>query len=224
MFYFSRGEQVALALLLVALVAAAGAMWWAGARASTPREPFFVEAPSAPINQQALVHVCGAVRRPGVYAMPPGARVCDALKRAGGATQTADTTAVNLAAEVQDGQQLYLPARAASPAAAAAAPSSAPSSPTAVAATPVTTAPTKAASPSPPPKLRPGQKISLNHADAKQFERLPGIGPAYATRIVEYRKRLKAETGQGFTRVEQLLEIPGIGPRRFADVKDYVTL
>jgi competence protein ComEA len=212
MFYFSRREQVALVLLLAALVGAAGAMWWVGSRALAPSEPFFVDVPAAASGEKVTVHVCGEVGKPGLYAVAAGTRVHEAIRLAGGPTANADLNAVNLAAEAVDGQQIYVPARGAS------------------AAQPVATAqsppapPTRAPHQRPTPTLAAGQKININRAGAEQLDQLPGIGPAYARKIIQYRERLKAETGQGFTRVEQLMEIPGIGPKRFADIKDRVTL
>ncbi len=61
--------------------------------------------------QAAVIHVAGAVRRPGVYRMKAGARVRDAVRRAGGASTGADLDAINLAAKVADGQQVVVPGR-----------------------------------------------------------------------------------------------------------------
>src|SRR5258705_6059974 len=77
----------------------------------------------------ALVHVAGAVRRPGVYRLSPGARIQDAVRRAGGGTGAADVNAVNLAAKVTDGQQVIVPRRA-SAGAAGVAPTAEPGAPT----------------------------------------------------------------------------------------------
>lgn len=207
MFYFSRREQVALALLILALIAGAGALWWVGARAAKPAEPFFVDAPTASSAENITVHVCGEVAKPGLYSAAAGTRVNDIIRLAGGPTANADLNALNLAAEVVDGQQIRVPARAAETGksqseASSSQPRNNPSAAAAFAAA----------------------KISLNRATVDQLDQLPGIGTAYARRIVQYRERLKAETGQGFTRLEQLMEVPGIGPKRFADLKDRVTL
>lgn len=213
MFYFSRGEKVALVLLLAALIGAAGAVWWMGSRATTPTEPFFVDAPAAAASgQKVTVHVCGEVAKPGLYAVAGGTRVHEVLKLAGGTTKDADLSAVNLAAEVQDGQQINVPSKAS----AAAGPAPVPAG----------SSPASAKTPQPPRAPKPPftGKVNINRATAAQLDLLPGIGPAYAQKIVAYRSRLKAETGQGFTRVEQLMEVPGIGPKRFADIKDHVTL
>jgi len=212
MFYFSRGERVALALLIAALIAAGGAMWWLGSRATTPSEPFFVDAPAAANGEKVTVDVSGQVAKPGLYKVPAGTRIHEVLKLAGGATKAADLSDINLAAEVVDGQQVKVPSKA-----------SAATAPTPVAAV---SSPAGAKTPQQPRAPKPPftGKLNINRASAAQLDLLPGIGPAYAQKIVEYRQRLKAETGQGFTRIEQLMEVPGIGPKRFADIKDHVTL
>jgi competence protein ComEA len=108
-----------------------------------------------------VVDVAGAVARPGVYRLPRGSRVVDAVQRAGGLTRKAERTAVNLAAPVADGQQVLVAARG-SPAAAASGGGSA-----AAAAGPV----------------------SLSSATAEQLDTLPGIGPVTAQKIIAYREQ-----------------------------------
>ncbi len=103
------------------------------------------------------VHVAGAVRRPGLTRLPAGTRVATALERAGGPTGRADLTLVNLAAQVQDGQQIVVPV-------AGAAPSGAGGS-----------------------GAVPGAKIHLSTATVDQLDEIDGIGPTLAERIVEYR-------------------------------------
>jgi len=106
-----------------------------------------------------LVHVAGAVRRPGVYRLRAGARVADAVRRAGGARRRADLSAVNLASELQDGRQVLVPLRAAGGGAAAVAGATAP-----------------------------GVPLDLNTATVEQLDELDGIGPATAQQIVSYRE------------------------------------
>jgi competence protein ComEA len=106
-----------------------------------------------------VVHVAGAVRQPGVYRLRPGARVSDALQRAGGARRRADLGAVNLAAELQDGRQVLVPLRARGGGAAVA-----------------------GAAPAP------GVPLDLNTATVEQLDELDGIGPATAQQIVAYRE------------------------------------
>ena len=148
-----------------------------------------VEAPDAPA---ALVHVTGEVRRPGVYRLAAGARANEAIRRAGGPTRRADLSALNLAAPVQDGQQVLIPRRA--PAGGAAAATAAAGGPAG------------------------GGPISLSSATAEDLEALDGIGPTLAGRIVEWRR-----THGGFSSVDQLMDVPGIGPARLDALRERVT-
>lgn len=107
-----------------------------------------------------VVHVAGAVERPGVYRMPAGARVDDAVRRAGGASAKAELEAVNLAARLADGQQVVVPERVPEGGAAAAAGVGGEDGP-----------------------------ISLGTATVEQLEAIDGIGPVTAAAIVEYRDR-----------------------------------
>lgn len=179
---------------VIAAVALALAAWRLGAGggggqpARVSAEPVAAPVERGPAAARALVHVAGEVRRPGVYRVPEGARVLDAVERAGGPTADADLAALNLAAPLQDGQQVVVPARAPSGAAAA---------------------PADAAGPSGP--------VSLSSASAEDLEGLDGIGPAIAARIVEWR----AAHG-GFASVDQLAEVPGIGPGRLETLRAQV--
>lgn len=145
---------------------------------------------------RVTVHVAGAVRRPGVYRLPAGARVDDALRRAGGARGRADLAAVNLAAKLEDGRQVLVPERAAAGVAGATAGAAAPAG-AGVAAAPV----------------------NLNTATLEQLDTLDGVGPGIAQRILDYR-----EQHGGFTRVEELGEVPGIGAKRLATLTPLVTV
>ena len=110
-----------------------------------------------------IVHVAGAVRRPGVYRMRPSARVDDAVGRAGGATGRADLSQVNLAAKVEDGRQVLVPEKV------RAAPGGSPGTATA-------------------PATQPGVPLNLNTATLEQLDELDGIGPATAQSILDYRE------------------------------------
>lgn len=141
------------------------------------------------------VHVAGHVRRPGVYRLPAGSRGADALARAGGARPRAELSAVNLAARLEDGRQLLVP-RAAAGAAAAAVPAAAGA-----------------------PSGAPRAPINLNTATLEQLDTLDGVGPGIAQRILDHRARIG-----GFSRVEQLDDVPGIGPERLAALTPLVTV
>src|SRR5690606_5106967 len=127
--------------------------------------------------------VAGKVRKPGVVELPPGARVLDAVRKAGGARPGVDLSTVNLARPVTDGEQILVGI----PGARVAGPD--PSRPAA--------GPGVSAAP-----------LSLDQATLGQLERLPGIGPVLAQRILEARD----ERG-GFRTLEELLEVSGIAER-----------
>jgi competence protein ComEA len=154
---------------------------------------------SRPEPQAAVVHVAGAVRDPGVYRLPAGARVKDAVERAGGARRGSDVNAINLAAKVVDGQQVVVPSRGVGGGAAAAAAAGDAGGGGAVA----------GAAAGPP--------ISLNSATADQLDTLDGIGPATAAKIIAWRTQ-----HGGFRSVADLGQVPGIGPKKLAAIKDRV--
>src|SRR5262249_18189456 len=138
-----------------------------------------------------VVHVVGAVRRPGLYRLPHGLRVADAVGRAGGATPRADLAGINLAAPLADGEQVGGPSRSAA-AAAGAAPAGAPAA-------------------------RRAGPVQLSTATLEQLDALPGIGPATAQKILDYRRRHGA-----FRSVDELDAIPGIGPARLDQLRGLV--
>lgn len=140
------------------------------------------------------VHVAGAVRRPGLYRVPEGSRVAAALEVAGGPSRRAEVAAVNLAAPVEDGQQVIVPRRGAGVPAGPAAASG--GGETAGAA---------------------GAPISLATATVEQLDALDGIGPTLAERILAFRDRKG-----GFRSLEQLREVDGIGEKRFEALKESV--
>ena len=141
---------------------------------------------------RVVVDVAGAVNRPGVYTLPASARIEDALERAGGPARRADLSQVNRAAKVEDGRQILVPLRA---------PRAAP-------------APAAAAGASP---AAPAQPINLNTATLEQLDQLDGVGPATAQKILEYR-----EEHGGFGTVDELDQIPGIGEKRLAALREDV--
>jgi competence protein ComEA len=152
-------------------------------------------APAPPTSAaRIVVHVAGAVTAPGVYELAGGSRVGDAVAAAGGAGPDAVLDAVNLAALVNDGQQVYVPraGEAAGPAPPAAAPP--------VNGTPDAVGP-----------------LDLNAATEDELLALPGVGPVLAAAIVRHRE----ETGP-FTSVDGLLDVSGIGPARLESLRDLV--
>jgi competence protein ComEA len=134
-----------------------------------------------------VVDVVGAVRRPGLYRLSQGARIADAVSRAGGATAKADLALVNLAAPLADGEQVVVPGRGAAPAGSAGAAGAAATGP-----------------------------VHLSTATLEQLDSLPGIGPVTAQKILDYRQEhgaftsvdaLDAVPGIGPARLDQLKDL-----------------
>ena len=148
-----------------------------------------------------VVHVLGAVRSPGLYRLPRGSRIADALEVAGGVGEDIDMERVNLAAPLADGQRVYIP-RVGQPTAAD--PSNA-SGPT-------------AAGDAGGGQLA-GSPIDLNVAEAQQLETLPGVGPSTAAAILDHRR-----TVGRFSSVDELLDVRGIGEAKLDAIRDLVTV
>ncbi|WKZ48770.1 MAG: helix-hairpin-helix domain-containing protein [Anaerolineales bacterium] len=147
-----------------------------------------------PTDTPIVVHITGAVPRPGVYALPKGARVQDAISAAGGFLADADKTGINLAQLLEDGEQLDIPFGEG------------------------------ASLVIPTPEVEnvdPGETelININTASQFQLESLPGIGPTTAQKIIDYRE----ENGP-FSTIEEIMDVSGIGPGTFERIKDLITV
>ena len=191
----SRGRALAYGIALLAFLTVAGRVALGGAEERPARQvsSAALEVEEAP-PQELVVHVAGAVVRPGLYRLPEGSRIDDAIALAGGSRPKGALEAVNLAAPVVDGQQIVVPRRGETPAGA---------SPGA--------GPPGAASPGP------AAKVSLNSATLEQLDSLPGIGPVTAQQILDYR-----EANGAFRSVDELDAGPGIGPARLAQLRTLV--
>jgi competence protein ComEA len=163
--------------------------------------------PSTRPNQPVVVSVVGLVHTPGLVTLAPGARIADALKAAGGSTDGADTIGLNMARQVDDGEQIVVGIAPVKGQPAVLGSSVSPGS--AAPGTPSTTsAPTKGASTAP---------INLNTATVEQLDTLPGVGPVRAAAIVAWRN-----ANGRFTSVDQLGEVDGIGPGRLEKLRPLV--
>lgn len=172
-FPLSIAQRRAVALVLLGLVVLVVALRHREARGDAAAAPLRVspivpkaEAAAGPTSAGApqarrvvVIDVAGAVRRPGLYRLPQGSRVADAVTRAGGLTRHADSTLVNLAAPLADGEQVLVSAQGGG-APAVAAGSGAPSAP-----------------------------VHLNSAGLEELDGLPGVGPVTAQKIVAYREQ-----------------------------------
>lgn len=152
--------------------------------------------PSPEASLGVVVDVVGEVNAPGLLTLPVGSRVADAVTAAGGATAGAELSAVNLARLLVDGEQLRIPA------------------PGEI----VAPAPAAVAGAGPAGVSADGL-VNLNTADSVTLETLPGVGPALAGRILDWR-----ESNGAFASVDELDEVTGIGPAMLAKLRDLVTV
>jgi competence protein ComEA len=139
--------------------------------------------------KQLTVHVAGAVRNPGVVRIEEGRRVIDAIEQAGGPLPEADLDTLNLAQVVQDGQKINVPRQG------------------------------EAAAASSGGGDQASPKVNINMAGEAELQKLPGIGPTLAERIINYR-----EKKGGFKNVEELKQVSGIGEKKFEELRDYVEI
>jgi competence protein ComEA len=163
-------------------------------------------------QSDVVVDVTGCVAKPGVYHFPPDARVEDAVARAGGATGDADLPKINRAAKLVDGTQVRIPSKkdaaASPPIDSAYDPNPAPS------------AGRRSGSSSRGTKAEPApQSVSLNSADSEALQALPGVGPATAERILDYRK-----SHGKFKSIDELTAVGGIGPKKLEKMRKYIRL
>lgn len=185
----SPGE-LALAVLLGAALLGGGVFVYGQTRFSTPPPP--IEKVDREPTPQAMfvVHVAGMVQSPGVYELPDGSRVRDAIEAAGGALSDADLDALNLAELLADGVKIFVPKKGEAP-----------------------------ADVSEQGSEQPQGKVNINSATKEQLEALPGVGPVLAERIIAYRK----SKGR-FTSLRQLMEVEGIGTKKYEALKSLLTV
>lgn len=184
----SPGE-LGLVVLLAATVVGGGAFVYARTASQPPPPPIEKIERAEPSPAAGLVvHVAGVVRTPGLYELPVGSRVQDALNAAGGPLDGADLDALNLAEILSDGVKIYVPKKGEG-------------------AAPGAEGPTR------------GAKLNLNAATEAELEALPGIGPVLAQRIVAYRQK----KGR-FTSLRQLMEVEGIGQKKYEALRDLLTI
>ena len=153
-----------------------------------------------------VVHVTGAVSRPGVVTLPPGSRVTDAINAVGGASAEADTQQLNLARVLTDGEQIRVPR---------------------IGEVLPDPAPQPGGATAPGARTAPGKSgdggasgtVNINTASASELEKLPGIGPALAQRIVEYR-----DSHGPFASVDSLTDVPGIGKAKLEGLREQATV
>lgn len=142
-----------------------------------------------------IVHIDGAVASPGVYELDKDARVQDAVVAAGGLSDSADTTALNLAAKLSDGQKIHIPDEGE-----------------------VQTAQSLQSGSSTESYVSgTNDLININSASIDELDSLPGVGPSTAAAIVSDREKLGS-----FSSIEDLMRVSGIGEKKFEKLKDYI--
>jgi len=197
----SREQQLILLGLIVSIVIGFGVMLYRNMAGVNGSDGIKIEEPkTGQIQNQTgmiLAHISGAVGREGVYKLNYGDRLMDVLKMAGGPLFNADLSAINLSAQVKDGEKIIVPFKAVPIA-------------SAIEAKGAGMAGAAGAGP---------QKLNINTADEKALDALPGVGPSTAKAIVEYRR-----ISGPFNRIEQIMEIPRFGKSKFERIKDKITL
>lgn len=159
------------------------------AAAPSSSEPETVE-----VKAQVYVYVTGAVANPGVYSLDEGLRVCDAVEAAGGLTEDADASTVNLARVLSDGEHIALPTKAE-----------------------VETALAQGSAGGAGGAAAASSLVNINTADASALETLSGVGSATAQAIISDR-----EQNGPFSTIEDLMRVDGIGEKKFAKLKDSI--
>lgn len=207
MFQMPSRQQLAILILAAVIIFGSGyryALWhWRANAESQVKVEQAAPSSGATATREILVHVAGAVEKPGVYHLPAGSRVQDAVKTAG-ALPDANLDALNLAAPVSDGQKIVVPSKQAGLGQGVPAPLSQPS-----------------ANPFQKPGTASGNTplVNINTASQKELESLPGIGPSLAQRIIQYRQ----EKGL-FKTPEDIKNVSGIGEKKYEQIKDYITV
>ncbi|MBT2584425.1 helix-hairpin-helix domain-containing protein [Arthrobacter sp. ISL-95] len=172
---------------------------------SSPALPELLETPRAGASGpggSVVVHVAGAVQKPGVVALPQGSRVFEAIDAAGGAASNAELNGLNLAEVVIDGAKVVVPLVGEIP--------------------PPASSPLAGGSGSPSGSTAPaaqGAKVNINTASLEELGTLPRVGPVTAQGIIDWRK----EHGP-FASIDELDAVDGIGPKLMESLKDLVTV
>ncbi len=163
---------------------------------------------------KVIFQVAGCVNRPGVYQLPYGERVVKAVATAGGAKPNADLQSINLAAKIEDGSRIYIPSLDETRNGASGGRVSAASTAHAERASG-----TKGSASSNKLSMLGEGTVNINSGGPDDLQRLPGVGPATAEKILEYRRQIGR-----FTSVEQLMDVKGIGPKKLDKMRPFVSL
>ena len=153
-----------------------------------------------------IIHITGSVKNPGIVKLKEGSRIEDAIEAAGGLTEIADITKVNLAYVVEDGTKIKIPSASEEDIGDEDIIDSKSGDNIIIEENAV-------------PSNNSTQTININKATEKEFETLPGIGPSLASKIIEYRN----QNGK-FESIEDIKNVNGIGDNKYEKIKDLITV
>lgn len=192
--YIERKQQIAIIVIAAVLLFTAGhrvALWKSSPKDSPVDVNQLVTEGS---TREISVHVTGAVQRPGVYSFPGQARVMDAVEKAV-PLAAADMQGINLARLLKDGEKIEIPEKAEA------------------VQSPKVSSGVKTVTPAGP------ARVNINRAGVRELESLPGLGPALAQRVINYR-----ENKGLFTSEEEIKNVPGIGEKKYEQIKGRITV
>lgn len=150
-------------------------------------------------EEEIIVHITGAVNNPGIVRTKEGARIADIIELAGGELESADTSEINLAYKVQDGEKIYIPTKGENK-------------------ENLIYITTEAGN-NPISKSEDNKKVNINTASQEELDTLQGIGPSTATKIIEYR-----EKNGKFKTIEEIKNVTGIGDSKFEAIKENISV
>lgn len=150
-------------------------------------------------EEEIIVHITGAVSNPGIVKTKEGARIADIIELAGGELESADTSEINLAYKVQDGEKIYIPTKGENK-------------------ENLIYITTEAGN-NPISKSDDNKKVNINTASQEELDTLQGIGPSTATKIIEYR-----EKNGKFKTIEEIKNVTGIGDSKFEAIKENISV
>lgn len=156
------------------------------------------------LEGKIIVHITGEVKNTGILVLKEEARIADAIESAGGATEEADLNKINLAYTLKDGQKIYIPNK---------------EDEENIAYITEGSGNNVSVENGDESEMKEKIKININTASQAELEELPGIGEAIASRIIEHRE----ENGR-FNKIEDLLNVKGIGDAKLAEIKEYVVV
>lgn len=154
-------------------------------------------------KRKIVIHITGQVKNPGLVYLDEGARIADAIKEAGGSTKDAALDKVNLAYVLEDGQKIYIPNK---------------NEKISEIQYIITDSGENVLKDT--GKEKGGiKKVNINSANQEELETLPGVGPALAVRIIEYRN-----SNGKFEKVEEVQNVKGIGDSKFTNIKEHICI